>query len=47
MEKCNVVETTRTPEHEILRKDADWDKHAAQEFKVETPRKDAVKPERQ
>jgi hypothetical protein len=29
MEKRNVVEQERTPEHEYSRPDEDWDKHAA------------------
>jgi hypothetical protein len=34
MEKRNVVETRRTPEHELTRKDVDWDKQAADAFQV-------------
>jgi len=32
MEKRNVVESRRTPDHEIDRTDGDWDKEAAAEF---------------
>jgi hypothetical protein len=33
MEKRNVVEDKRTPEHEISRPDENWDKKAADQFK--------------
>lgn len=32
MEKRNVVENKRTPEHELTRPDDNWDKQAADEF---------------
>lgn len=32
MEKRNVVEDKRTPDHEIKRTDEDWDKTAAKAF---------------
>jgi hypothetical protein len=32
MEKRNVVEDRRTPDHEISRPDEDWDKQAADAF---------------
>jgi hypothetical protein len=32
MEKRNVVEEQRTPDHEITRADDDWDKTAAASF---------------
>jgi len=34
MEKCNVVHEDRTPDHELNRPDAHWDKAAADEFVV-------------
>jgi hypothetical protein len=33
MEKRNVVEDKRTPEHELTRPDEHWDKEAAAAFK--------------
>lgn len=41
MEKRNVVEDRRTPAHEITRKDEDWDKQAAAQFK---PSRQPAKP---
>jgi hypothetical protein len=32
MEKRNVVEEKRTPDHELSRPDENWDKKAASEF---------------
>jgi hypothetical protein len=32
MEKRNLVEEKRTPDHELRRDDEDWDKQAAGEF---------------
>lgn len=40
MEKQNVVQADRTPEQELKREDADWDKQAAAQFtKEEAPTK--------
>ena len=33
MEKCNVVEEDRTPDHEYNSADENWDKDAAAAFK--------------
>jgi hypothetical protein len=35
MEKRNLVEEKRTPDHELRRDDEDWDKQAAGEFAEE------------
>lgn len=40
MEKRNVAEANRTPDAELKRVDADWDKRAADEF---DPLDEAVK----
>lgn len=42
--KRNVVEDRRTPRHELTRKDDDWDKQAAAQFK---PSREPAKPVKQ
>jgi hypothetical protein len=42
MEKRNVVEGRRTPEHELDRADSNWDKEAAEAF--QKPAQPAVIP---
>lgn len=45
MEKRNVIEPRRTPDHELDRPDSDWDKEAAAEFKQpEQPELPATPP---
>ena len=44
MEKRNVVENKRTPDHEKDREDEHWDKEAANEFQEPEPRAPAAKP---
>lgn len=49
MEKRNLVEEKRTPEHELRRADEDWDKQAAAEFEdaiasIETHVQDTDEP---
>jgi len=36
MEKRNVVETRRTPDHELHNSKGDWDKNSASSFNVAT-----------
>ncbi len=47
LEKRNVVEGKRTPEHELDRPDSNWDKEAAAEFvpvKVKSPKHNDTTP---
>lgn len=46
MEKRNVVNDKLTPEHELKRTDADWDKRAAESFsaKLDTSDTSTSKP---